>query len=162
MAQGKTTKSKASKPKRERKPMDPETARRLRAVGKHLLIALVVFGSCGAGRYSARTNVEKGLPFSEPPPAVLLKNRPAWMSDFLAEQIAKTAQPVGAHSSFDHQMLVDAEKSLRNNPWIRQVHRVRRVYGQRPGDTLEIDCEYRTPIALVHWGEYYWLVDTEG
>jgi len=36
------------------------------------------------------------------------------------------------------------------------------VYGQRPGDTLEVDCEFRAPIALVQWGQYYWLVDGDG
>ena len=39
---------------------------------------------------------------------------------------------------------------------------VRRAYSQKPGDTIEIDCDYRVPLALVHWKEYYWLVDSEG
>ena len=35
-------------------------------------------------------------------------------------------------------------------------------YGAKPADTIEIDCEYRAPIALVHWQDYYWLVDGDG
>jgi hypothetical protein len=42
------------------------------------------------------------------------------------------------------------------------VKEIRRAYGRRPGDTLEIDCEYRAPIALVHWKNDYWLVDGDG
>jgi hypothetical protein len=42
------------------------------------------------------------------------------------------------------------------------VNEIRRAYGKRPGDTIEIDCEYRVPLALVHWKDYYWLVDSEG
>ena len=36
------------------------------------------------------------------------------------------------------------------------------VHGAKPGDTLEIDCNYRAPIALVKWGNFYWLVDGDG
>ena len=59
-------------------------------------------------------------------------------------------------------LLVAAAGKLQANPWVRDVHFVRRVFGERPGDTLEIDCEFRAPIALVQWGDYYWLVDGDG
>src|SRR5215218_7034807 len=95
-------------------------------------------------------------------PQVVLKNRPVWMSDFLAEQIARTAQPNGTHSAFDHQMLVDTVSLLKANPWIQEVRQVRRAYGLKPGDTIEVDCDYRAPVALVHWKDYYWLVDGSG
>jgi hypothetical protein len=48
---------------------------------------------------------------------------------------------------------------LERNPWIKQVKQVRRAFDKKPGDTIEIDCEYRAPIALVHWRDYFWLVD---
>ncbi|MEO6434885.1 MAG: hypothetical protein ABIP55_03870, partial [Tepidisphaeraceae bacterium] len=48
------------------------------------------------------------------------------------------------------------------NPWIREVTQVRRAYDKSPGDTLEVDCEYRAPVALVRWKDYYWLVDGDG
>src|SRR4030095_1577776 len=96
------------------------------------------------------------------PPRVVLMNRPAWMSDLLAEEIVRAAKPVGAHSAFDHAVLVDIDRILRASPWIKKVRQIRRVYEQRPGDTIEIDCDYRAPVALVQWKDYFWLVDGEG
>ena len=105
---------------------------------------------------------QKLVPATESP-VVLLKNRPVWMSDFLAEQIAKTARPDGTHSAFDHQLLVDTVALLKANPWIRNVRQVRRAYGAKPGDTLEVDCDYRAPVALVQYNrDSFWLVDGEG
>lgn len=95
------------------------------------------------------------------PLRVALVNKPVWMSDFLAEKIAQTV-PKNSSSAFDHDLLVATADELRKNPWVAQVHQVRRVYGEKPGDTLEVDCEFRAPVALVKWGEYYWLVDNDG
>ena len=33
---------------------------------------------------------------------------------------------------------------------------------QGPGDTLQVDCVYRVPTALVQWQGYYWLIDGDG
>ena len=45
---------------------------------------------------------------------------------------------------------------------MKKVNAVRRIYDQGPGDTLEVDCQYRVPTALAKWSESYWLVDNEG
>src|SRR5581483_2474847 len=100
--------------------------------------------------------------FPTAPPKLVLLNRPGWMSDHTYDEILKVARPMGTYSAFDHQLLVDTYESLKAIPWVKQVKEVRRAYDQRPGDTLEIDCEFRTPVALVAWGNYYWLVDGEG
>ncbi len=84
------------------------------------------------------------------------------MSDFLADQIMKTAEPIGLHSAYDRQLLIDTANALKSNPWVRQVIQVRRVYDQGPADALELDCEYRAPVALVPWEDYYCLVDGQG
>jgi hypothetical protein len=151
------------KPKRP-KPIavkDPQRGAKLRRVVTHALAALVLVALVGFGLHRMRRHVEKDVVFPERPPRIVLKNRPAWMSDYLATQIVNSVKPAGTHSAFDRQLLVDTASILRNNPWVRQVRQVRRAYGQKPGDTLEIDCEYRAPIALVHWQDYYWLVDGE-
>lgn len=106
--------------------------------------------------------VDRRIAVPTEPPKVVLANRPGWMSDFLAEQIVKSTQPVGLHSAFDQKLLIQTARELSLNPWIKHVNQVRRVYGQSPGDTLEIDCEYRSPAALVKWGQYFWLVDSQG
>jgi hypothetical protein len=128
----------------------------------HVFFAFVFTGSLGAAGYLARDFVGRKIAFPPEPPHVVLKNRPVWMSDLLAEEIVRAAKPAGAHSAFDHQVLVDIDRILRASPWIRDVRQVRRVYQDQPGDTIEIDCDYRAPVALVEWGSYYWLVDGEG
>jgi hypothetical protein len=141
---------------------DPQRSARVRRVVFHLLGVVLFVGVCGLGFHQVRQYVEKDVVFPQHPPRVVLKNRPAWMSDARAMQIINSIRPTGTHSAFDKQLLVDTADILRNNPWVKQVRQVRRAYGQGPADTLEVDCEYRAPIALVHWKDYFWLVDGEG
>jgi hypothetical protein len=142
-----------------------EKPRALNRRGRRFLLHLagfIAFAAClGAAIITARRYVDQKVAEPVGPLKVVLLNQPAWMGDFLAQQIAATV-PHAAGSAFDRDLLVNAVTCLRANPWVRDVHQVRRVYGQRPGDTLEVDCEFRAPIALVQWGEYYWLVDGEG
>jgi hypothetical protein len=153
---------KKAKPIPFKKPRDPEQSRRVRRIVRHVIGAVVCIVALCGGLHALRNYVEQRVVFPDAPPKVVLVNRPAWMSDFLADQIESLARPIGTHSTFDRQMLVDAAKMLEGSPWIRQVKQIRRAYGNKPGDTLEIDCEYRAPIALVHWKDYFWLVDGEG
>lgn len=145
-----------------KQPIDPEVARRRRLITLHTLGVIVFVGGLATIFHFAREYVDKQLTFSTEPPKVVLANRPVWMTDLLAEQIIRSVRPAGTYSAFDEQMLADRVKILRGNPWIKEVKQVRRLYGAAPGDTLEIDCDYRAPIALVHWGEYFWLIDGEG
>ena len=151
-----------SKPVPLRTPIDPERAARIRRAMGHVLGLILFIGLLGAALFFDRRYVEQKLVIAKQPPKVMLKNRPVWMSDFLADQIARVARPAVAHSAFDHQLLVDTVEMLRANPWIREVKQVRRAFANQPGDTLEVDCEYRAPVALVHWKDYYWLVDGDG
>lgn len=154
MSRSKKTKASA-RPAREGSPL-------LRKILFHSACALLYIGGVCAGFYFLKDYVDKRLTFTRTPPRVVLKDRPSWMSDFLAEQIVRSARPNGAHSSFDHQLLVDTTKLLSASPWVKNIREIRRGYTQRPGDTLEIDCEFRAPVALVKWKDYYWLVDSEG
>ena len=142
--------------------MSAETAAWVRRAGTHASAAALCALALAAGVFLLRRYVEREVAFPKKPPTVVLKNRPVWMSDFLASSIAESVRPAGAHSSFDHQMLVDRVAMLKTNPWIRNVAQVRRVHGAKAGDTLEIDASYRAPIALVKWGKDYWLVDGDG
>jgi hypothetical protein len=128
----------------------------------HVMFGVILVSSAVFIFRFCQEYVDRRLAFPTRPVKVVLANRPVWMSDFLAEQIIKTAQPMGLHSAFDHQLLVDTVNALKSDPWIKSVKQVRREYAQTPGDTLEIDCDYRAPVALVKWGQYYWLVDGEG
>jgi hypothetical protein len=57
---------------------------------------------------------------------------------------------------------MDTAQALATSPWIKEVRQVRRAYVHWPGDTLEVDCVYRIPTALVKWQDRYWLVDGDG
>jgi hypothetical protein len=115
---------------------------------------------------SAKQYVEIRVTYSAEPPRVVIKDRPAWMSDFLAEQIAEAARPPGGHSSLDGKLLRDVhlmlQENARTSAWIRDLRQLTLTYGQRPGDTLVLDCEFRTPSALVAYQGHYYLVDAEG
>jgi hypothetical protein len=127
----------------------------------HLLGVVLFFGALAAATVFTKRYVDQRVAGPTGPLKVAIKDTPVWMSDFLAEQIAATV-PRNSSSAFDRDLLIAAADRLRENPWVENVRQVRRVYGERPGDTLEIDCDFRAPIALVEWGKFYWLVDGEG
>jgi hypothetical protein len=144
------------------KPSNPERAAFLQKVGINAGIALLVLSMGGVALHCLKQYVEKKIVYPTRPPTIVLKNRPIWMTDFLAQQIAESIRPTGITSTFDTEMLADRVKMLKGNPWIRTVRSVRREYGQTPGDTLEIDCDFRAPVALVRWGDDFWYVDAQG
>jgi hypothetical protein len=143
------------------KTVAPRARRKWPAVLPHLVAMVMVAGGLVLVVIATKRYVDQQIAAPVGPLNIVLMNKPAWMSDFLAQQISATV-PRASGSTFDRDLLVEATKALQANPWVRDVHQVRRVYGQRPGDTLEVDCEFRAPIALVQWGEYYWLVDGDG
>jgi hypothetical protein len=150
-------------PKPKKTPKTSRWSDELRGlIALHATIAVIFVSAFVSIFRICQIYVDRRIAFPDRPPKVVLVNRPAWMSDFLAGEIIKTTQPIGLHSSFNRQLLIDTAKSLQSNPWIKHVNEVRRVYGQSPGDTLEIDCDFRTPAALVKWGDFYWLIDSQG
>jgi hypothetical protein len=145
-----------------RKPITAEQSRFRRQVKLNITVLLLLVAGSAVGYSFLRKYVDKRLTFPTNAPQVVLKNRPVWMSDFLAEQIVNLVRPSTGLSTFDQQPLIDTYDLLKHNPWVKDVRQVRRVYRQQPGDTIEIDCEYRAPIALVRYGDVYALVDAEG
>jgi hypothetical protein len=139
----------------------PRTRRPIPAFVPHLIAMLMAAAGLVLVVIATKRYVDQRIAAPAGPLNIVLVNKPAWMSDFLAQQISATI-PRANGSTFDRDLLVEATNTLEANPWVREVHQVRRVYGQRPGDTMEVDCEFRAPIALVQWGEYYWLVDGDG
>jgi len=145
-------------------PTPEQIARRARLtrVARHMTALLLCIIAGGVGLRELKRHVERNVVFLNEPPQVILKDRPVWMSDFLCEQLLATVRPMGAHSAFDRDLLIDVAASLRSNPWVKSVRQVRRAYARRPGDTIEIDCDFRAPVAMVHWKDYFWLVDGDG
>src|ERR1700748_899023 len=113
----------------------------------HLIALVMVAAALVLIVIATRRYVDERVAAPVGPLNISLANKPAWMSDFLAQQIAATVPRVSG-SAFDRDLLVEATRALQANPWVRDVHQVRRVYGQRPGDTLEVDCAFCAPLAL--------------
>jgi hypothetical protein len=155
-----------SKPKKEKSSessRDPAAAERSRRVALNAALAVAIIAGLGATSVQFKKYIDgRAMALNPEPPRVVLKNRPSWMSDFLADSITAPIRPDIAKSPFDHKVLVDAVAALKQNPWIREIRDVRRTYTQAPGDTIEIDCDYRAPLALVKWQDHYTLVDNEG
>lgn len=93
---------------------------------------------------------------------VVLIDPPAWMNEELRSRIMQIATPVSAKSSLEHDEVKEIAQILAAEPWVKQVKQVRRVYGEKPGDTLEVNCEFRAPVALVQDGGWFWMVDGDG
>lgn len=141
---------------------DPVARARARSIILHTTLAVLVLAGCGYGFYKLREHVVADLSYPSGTPTVVLTHPPAWMSDVLAEQIVRSAQPTLKRSALDQGLLKEVSDILEKNPWVRQVKQIRRVYGQSAGDTIEADCEFRAPIALVAARNEYILVDGEG
>lgn len=149
-------------PVSETPPRKPLLTAGFRRALVHSLVAVTIVSSAGAGLWALRRHVSQDLVYDTHPPKVVLKNRPAWTSDFLATQIVRSVRPRGGTSATDKAVLEETYATLKANPWVDGVKHVRRAFDQSPGDTIEIDCDFRVPVAVVKWGLYYWLVDANG
>lgn len=150
-----------SKPKKTERQRDPERGRAIRRMAVKVLISILLIGGLAAGYVYLHREVRTRIVFTHEPPQVVLVNRPMWMGDFLAATITERIRPKAGSSAIDHQVVVNCALLAESDPWVRQVRRVRRVYGQGPGDTIEVDCEFRAPVALVKYLEHYVLVDND-
>src|SRR4051812_35230115 len=121
-------KAKKSKPLSLKTPHDAERSAKIRRGMIHFTAAVLLIGAALVALVFDRQYVDRAVAAAKNPPKAVLKNRPVWMTDFLAEQIARCAQPAGTHSVFDHDLLVTTRDLLKANPWIRQVKQVRRAY----------------------------------
>jgi hypothetical protein len=164
----------SSKPKPNPLPLTDEPdprAGRFKKLALQTSIYLLGVSAVMTLGYKAYRYVDRQVATSSEPPVVRLVNRPAWMSDYLAERIAIAARPERSASAFDGSLLKDIYTSITTDgqvaPWVKEVRQIRRTFTQNAGDTIEIDCEYRVPLALVKWTdtqgqESFWLVDTDG
>jgi len=149
------------RPPRPATPAELARARFVRRAALHTLIAICFVGGFAWMVGSLRQVVSAKT--SERPPTVTFVNRPAWMTDLVAGNLSESFRPTAGSSVFDRDALVHVHQRLKASPWVATVRGVRRVFGNSPGDTIEVDCDFRTPVALVNDNEgHYWFVDEKG
>lgn len=146
----------------KKQPLSPEARARIRTIVKNAGGFLAFAGVIAAVFFVSQRYVTRNITVTNQPPVIVMSNRPSWMGDALAQQIVDSVAPAVPMKTDDRQGLIDREKLLAVNPWVRKVNMVRRVYRDSPGDTIEVDCEFRAPIALVRWQEDFWYVDAAG
>ena len=134
---------------------------RARFVG-HAILAIAFVGVCGGATYVARTYAERNLLMARQPATVVLVDAPAWMNADLQNRLVGEATPTVMRSSLDGTEVRDVAELLATEPWVKKVQQVRRVYGNGPGDTLEVRADYRAPVALVQDEGAFWMVDADG
>lgn len=128
----------------------------------HGLAAISFATLLGLGIHASRDIADRSTAKPETGIKVELLNAPVWMNDELRQRIVQVATPVSIKSSLDHDQVKEIAQILSAEPWIKKVNRVQRVYGNAPGDTLQVDCDFRAPVALVQDEGWFWMVDAEG
>lgn len=150
------------KPRQPREPMSPETKAKIRR-GMVNVFAASLVGTLAVTGFMASDKYVKTIEKSETAPAVAIAGgAPAWMNGQIEEQILSAVRTDKPSQPTDRQTLEERAKTLAASPWVKQVKSVRRTYGNGPGDTIEINAEFRTPVAMVRWENDYWYVDAEG
>lgn len=144
-------------------PLRAKVARRALLWGTVLALGVT---AATMGYRKLHKHVETQYATSTVPPRIVLKNRPAWMRDDLADQITTAAKVGTAASAFDQSVLRDVQDQIMSDPdvfpWIEKINLIRREFGGAPGDTIHVDATFRAPIALVRSGDEFWMVDSQG
>jgi len=88
---------------------------------------------------------------------VVLDDRPAWMSDAVADRLAAVVGDRVGADPLDIAALRTAVGALSADPWVRQVGQVRRG----ADGLVHVEAEYREPVAVARAGDMYVLLDRE-
>lgn len=91
-------------------------------------------------------------------PQVALAHTPPWMTAALENEIRQIVAATVAPDPLDTDSLHAASQMLAQNPWVAQVHRVRRGYG----GVIEIEAAFRQPAGVVEYAGRYELIDAHG
>lgn len=124
---------------------DPQrTLLGLKVLGGVALVVIAVLGWTSTERILGGYASEKR---STPvvPETVQLDDAPQWMDATMREHLTRAvALEVGA-DPLDRRGLASAVQRLASEPWVAQVHQVRRA----PNGTVHVVAEYRRPSAIV-------------
>ncbi len=143
---------KGKTPKTQRRWEAPPVLRRLgRPMGWLLAIAALAVGWSAAERWLAGYVGKRRAG----EPSVVLVDQPVWMGDRLQAKLQGTVGEVISPNPLDGEGLTRAARRLARNPWVEDVHRVRR----RSPEKVTVHASYREPVALVRARDGFHLID---
>ncbi len=127
---------------------EQQTKRRVRLLRViHAAAVAAALGGLAVGYSALASHVRAEVAVPTEPLEAWIVDRPAWMSQDVAEQVGREALVAAGESSMlDAAALERAVDALAKNPWVAEVTQVR-----RDGNRLLILCEWRTPAAVVRW-----------
>lgn len=116
----------------------------------------------GIGGWLGRDLMLTRLAGPEPAPLeasdIVLADAPSWTPQVVHAAIRSTVRAHTDRRPVDGEGLRAAAEALRRDPWVRQLHQIRRT----PQGTVLVRAELREPAALVSTHHGYILIDREG
>lgn len=90
----------------------------------HGLFAIVLIVGCITGFAYVKDYVDASV---APPnrPEIVFQTRPVWMTDAVADQLAREFRRADASSVFDRKAVLDVHQLLLASPWVSAVRQVR-------------------------------------
>lgn len=89
---------------------------------------------------------------------VILVDKPVWMNQMVRDDLCRLIGREVSYDPLDQQGLQRAVAALLSNPWVDQVHQLRRM---NQGE-IHVTAQYRQPVALVEWNGGYHLISAQG
>jgi len=77
---------------------------------------------------------------------LIVTSKPAWIDANVTQEVFQGAD-LGRLSVLDREMSATVFNAFRTHPWIRKVFRVQKISGCQ----VEINVEYREPLAMIYW-----------
>ncbi|WP_428387923.1 cell division protein FtsQ/DivIB [Mucisphaera sp.] len=137
---------------------DSERTQRGLAIAAVMLLCLgIVFGWHPA-EDALRDYLVDRVPLTTAQEAVELVDQPSWMSPVVAEELRRDVAERLTEDRLDQEGLSIAAQALAANPWVEEVHRVRRL----SDGGAEVIASYREPVAVLEGRDGYFIVDEAG
>lgn len=95
--------------------------------------------------------------FKIPATSIKFTKPPEWVPETILEQVVTRGQLPEKISLLKKETTEEVASAFRLHPWIERVRKVRKKTGQ-----IEVEVDYRRPVALVHLKDGYYPVDSKG
>ncbi len=137
------------------KPWDPQATLRLVGLLAGVMTMAALGGAWYLGSQKAAVKISQSRASA---PTVVFASVPGWMQQVVQDELrGMVAEQIG-NDPLDASGLNRAVEYLSRNPWVKQVHSVKRFVNGR----IEVDVRFRQPVAFVLQGNWFYVVDADG